>query len=297
MRSIGVDVGGTKTAVALVNASDGAVLRLARLETRASEGARMLGVRLSSTLDEMVTDGAQLPVGIAVPELVSPSGEVLTDVVVPGLRGHPADLLGVHTACVIDSDVRAAALAEARCGAGRGLRSFAYVSIGTGIAHTFVCDGVPWSGAHGAAILIGSGVLVDPRVDTGGAPVALEDWASGPGLVARAAAHHRHVDRGHDVLDLALRGDREAQAAAWESGRAAGLAIAALVNLLDPHAVVVGGGLGSADGPYWDALLAGVDEGRWPASPFRVPVVHATTGEMAGAIGAAILAWDAAGSP
>jgi glucokinase len=293
MRSIGIDVGGTKTAVALVNASNGAVLRLVRLETRASEGARQLGVRLGPALEEMVSDGEQLPVGIAVPELVSPSGEVLTDVVVPGLRGRPAGVLGVPTACVIDSDVRAAALAEARCGAGKGLSSFAYVSIGTGIAHTFVRDGVPWSGAHGAAILIGSGVLVDPRVDTGGVPIALEEWASGPGLVARAAAHDRPVDRGHDVLDLALRGDHEAQAAAWESGRAAGLAIAALVNLLDPHSVVVGGGLGSVDGPYWDALLAGAEEGRWPASPFDVPVVHATTGEIAGAIGAAIMAWEA----
>ena len=293
MRSIGIDVGGTKTAVALVDTSDGAVLRVARFDTRASEGARQLGVRLSSTLEEMGSDAGQLPVGIAVPELVSPSGDVLTDVVVPGLRGRPADLLGVHAASVVDSDVRAAALAEARCGAGKGLPSFAYVSIGTGIAHTFVRDGVPWSGAHGAAILLGSGVLVDPRVDTGGAAIAVEDWASGPGLVARAAAHHRHVHRGHDVIDLALRGDQEAQAAAWESGRAAGLAIAALVNLLDPHSVVVGGGLGSADGPYWDALLAGLDEGRWPGSPFRVPVVHATTGEMAGAIGAAILASDA----
>ena len=50
---------------------------------------------------------------------------------------------------------------------------------------------------------------------------------------------------------------------------------------------------GSSDGPYWDALLSGAAEGGWGSSPFRARVVHATTGETAGAIGAAIMAWDA----
>ena len=81
----------------------------------------------------------------------------------------------------IDSDVRAAALAESSFGAGRGLSSFLYVSIGTGVSHCFVVDGRPWRGARGNAIVTGA-----PLVET---------QASGPALALRA-----NKPRAEDVL-------------------------------------------------------------------------------------------------
>ena len=288
-RSIGIDVGGTKTAIALVDTSNGSVLQHRTIETRAQNGVDQLGARIVSVALDLTEPGAAVPMGVAVPEIVSPSGEVLTDVVVPGLRGRAAERLGLPATTQVESDVRAAALGEARFGAGKGRSSFLYLSIGTGISHCFVLNGEPWAGAHGSAILVGSGVHVDPRIDTGRDPVFLEAWAAGPGLKSRALAHGVAVDRGQDVIRLAATGDEGASTAVCETGRAVGLATGLLINLFDPEAVIVGGGLGAAEGPYWDSLLRGAREGLWVGLPFEVPVLQAGTGSLAGVIGAALV--------
>src|SRR5262249_47953964 len=121
---------------------------------------------------------------------------------------------------VLDADVRAAALAEARLGAGQGSPLFLYVTVGTGISHTLVLDGRPLAGAHGVALIVGA-----PPVGR---------TASGAAL-ARAAAVARAE---HVVGDAAHRALLEAAAADL------GHALAFLVNALDPERVVIGGGLG-----------------------------------------------------
>src|SRR5256885_830314 len=86
----------------------------------------------------------------------------------------------------VDADVRAAARAEAAFGAGRPFDSFGYVTVGTGISSTFVRDGEPWLGAHGAAQLLGTARLTLPCPHCGRMlDVSLEDMASGAGIVRR----------------------------------------------------------------------------------------------------------------
>src|SRR5690606_4308883 len=89
-------------------------------------------------------------IGVGLCELVSPDGRILTGCTVDW-RGLPVrERLGRHGTVLVEADSRAAALAEARFGAGRGLRSFFHVTIGTGIGSALVLDGIPHTGATGS---------------------------------------------------------------------------------------------------------------------------------------------------
>jgi glucokinase len=113
------------------------------------------------------------------------------------------------TRVVLESDVRAGALAEARFGAGKGRSPFLYVVVGTGASACLVIDGQPYRGAHGNAIVLGA------------PPVEL--IASGRALAASAST----VDEAADELARVL---------------------AVLANALDPTVIVLAGGLGRAEG-------------------------------------------------
>src|SRR5690242_4714488 len=142
--SVGIDIGGTKTAVLAVTLPGVDVLFREAFPTQATLGAAHLRGRLATILARLRSElgrPARLPVGVSVPELVDLDGLVATDVVVPGLTGDLKEWVEIGVECV-ESDVRAAAHAEARVGAGRAFPSFGYISIGTGVSSTFVLDGV-----------------------------------------------------------------------------------------------------------------------------------------------------------
>ena len=126
-------------------------------------------------------------VGIGVPELVGPGGEIESRAVLPWQSAWSPQ--GVR--CVRRRDhrlyCRAAALAEARLGAARGSPTFLYVGVGTGISSTLFIDGRPYLGAHGHAIAFASGATCAAKARDGRTVIAaLESRASGPGLVSRA---------------------------------------------------------------------------------------------------------------
>jgi glucokinase len=246
--------------------------------------------RLRSELGARV----RLPVGVSVPELVDLDGLVATDVVVPGLTGDLKEWAEIGVECV-ESDVRAAAHAEARVGAGRGFPSFGYMSIGTGVSSTFVLDGVAWPGAHGAAILLGSGPF-GPKLSPDGRPYPLEELASGPAMVAAYRALGGHAGSAQEVLDR-YDSDPLAAQAIVEAGSAAGQGAALLVNVLDPRALIVGGGLGCVDGPYWQCLEAAARAQIWADAARRIPLLRSGLGPDAAAIGAALRADAAPAKP
>jgi len=289
--AIGIDVGGTKTAVAMVETDDGQVLGVRQIDTVSRAGAAQLHDRLAPQLAELVAsvDVELVGVGVGVPELVNPDGLVVTEVVVPGLGGDLVEQWADLGVTAVEADVRAAAVAESRLGAGASRASFVYVSVGTGISHCLVVDGVPWAGANGAAILLGSGVLAD-RASLGG-PIgtpALEEYASGPGIVARYQEMGGVASSASEVVARCALDDTAREVVSG-AGRALGLGLAELVNLLDPHAVVVGGGLGSAPGLYWESAVAAARPAIWAEVARGVTVVQSAVGPLAGAIGAALI--------
>jgi glucokinase len=284
---LGIDVGGTKTALALVDTDQGGIVAATTLATNAREGAQQLLERLRAPVEQLRASVAEpVAVGVGLPELVAPDGEVLSDVVVPGLSG---DLVAAWTdlgVVQVEADVRAAARAEARFGHGRGRASFAYVSVGTGISSCLVIEGVPWTGERGAAILLGSGILVAAAAD-GERTSSLEEYAGGPALLRQFRSRGGAAETAEELLALAEE-DPDARHLVTAAGNALGRGIAALVDLLDPQAVVVGGGLGTAPGRYWHAAVDATRAGIWADACRDLPVLQAATGARAGVIGAAL---------
>jgi glucokinase len=271
--ALGIDVGGTKIAAALIDVDSGAVAGARRVATGAQRGSATV-LEDCRSLARSLADGAEVAaLGLAVCELVGVDGRVRSAETVDW---RDVDLAGAFCDIAprvrVDSDVRAAALAEARLGAGAGERDFLYVSVGTGISHCLMTDGRPRLGAHGSAIGTGAPLV--------------ERWSGGAALAERS---------GHTSAQAAL-ADPAASAVVDEGARRLGLTLAALVNALDPGALIVGGGLG-LDERYRESAVATMREAIYDPAARDVPVLAAALGPDAAVIGAALAASSCPTSP
>lgn len=291
--AVGVDVGGTKVAIGLVDPRTGEIRARVTLQTRAAPNAEKLLGRVIDAILRMLGDVGTDPaavagVGVGVPELVR-DGVILTEEVLPGWRDLPVvDALAAIGPTRIDADVRLGALGEARFGAGRGHASFCYVTVGTGISFALVQHGRLHRGVHGGAINLGTTTLADLDSD-GRTRMTLEDRVAGPALARRFREAGGTADRAEDVLEAASAGDACAAGLVDAAGREMGLGVALIANLLDPGLIVVGGGLGSADTRYWQAAASAAPEYIRPALVSGTRVVRAGLGPDSGLVGAGVL--------
>ena len=253
--AIGVDVGGTKTALGLIDAVSLTLLATDVIPTGRERGGEAVLRDVSEHAAALAQTATRLGrrtvgVGVAVPEIVSLAGQIISAAVIPRWNELPvATALGAIAPAVVEADVRAAAFAEASLGAGRDYGFHLFLTIGTGISYCAVGAGRPFAGAHGGALNVGTSVLTLPA----DREVVLERIASGSALVERYAARGGTAQRAEDVLAAARAGDQAAREVLDTGAEALGIGIALLVNLLDPEAVITGGGLGSADTEYWTA--------------------------------------------
>lgn len=261
--AIGIDVGGSKIAACLVDATSGKVIKSVRVPTRSRRGGRAVLDECRDLADSLRGGRTEIPLGVGICELVSPAGAITSAVTVDWREFDLAAEFGGPV--VVESDVRAAAIAEARFGAGRATSTFIYVTVGTGVAFCLMIGGTPYIGAHGNALILGA-----PPV---------ENTASGAGL-ARLAG----TDSAEEVFELV-----EAEDLVRDGTRDLGRALAWLVNALDPELVVIGGGLGLR-GDYREAAVAVMRAGIEAGSSGHLQVVPARCGAEAGAIGMALLA-------
>lgn len=291
--ALGIDVGGTKAALGVITA-DGRLLRSARVNNRDAATAADLLAMVASAARDLASPASPglAGVGVGVPEMVDLSGTIRTGSVVPWTNDAISSALLGLGPVVIEADVRAAAIAEAEFGAGYGYGAFCYLTIGTGISCTMVQSGRPVRGAHGAAQLLGSSriAVCCPSCDAL-ADVCLEDLASGPVLAARFGERTgRRVRGAEEVFAAAERADPAAREVLEQAAHVAGSFLAMAVNLLDPEAVVVGGGLGSAGGVWWERLVASARDHVWAEYVRDIPIVPAWLGPVAGVIGAGLCA-------
>ncbi len=296
---IGVDVGGTKCAAGLVRLPDGQVLARRLQPTAAERGGQAVltdVIDIVCSLQEEATRLGVAPtaVGVGIAELVSPQGRVLSAATIPWKDVSIGEEIQLRTGLParVDADVRAAARAEAQLGAGRGFASFLYITVGTGISAALVINGVPYTGARGLTGTFASSRGLIPSDDgqlSAGPP--LEQFAAGPALAARFAAVRS--DRTYDspeVVAMCEAGDDLARSIVASAGEALGAAVAHLVNVLDPQAVVLGGGLGLVDGQYRRSFQAALHTHVWSEIHRDVPLMPAALGVDAGFIGAALAA-------
>ncbi len=292
---IGVDIGGTKTAFGVVRFPEGRIV--AQHEIKTPQGA----ASGAAFLDEICTAVSRLRdatpgiagIGLGICELVDLDGAVSSGHRVQW-TGLPAlARLGRIAPAVIEADVRAAALAEAHWGAGKEYRHLLYLNIGTGISTCWVKDGVPHAGANGHALAIASSPMVAACGVCGThSAYILEDVAGGAALAhLYGAATGRKVGSASDVLVAAAEGEPRARALLEEAVQLIGVSVGLAINILDPQALLIGGGLGARDGFYWDAMEKAIRRQVWSRQARQLPIRRAALGPDSGLIGAAASWW------
>lgn len=282
--AIGIDVGGTKIRGGIVDLGTGRVLHCDEVPTQATTDAITADIRA-----QIARLRAQAPaaigIGIGLPELVTPDGRAASDWIMDWRAFDPASLTDHEIPTTLDSDVRCGARAELHFGAGRELRDFSYVSIGTGISAVHVFGGRIHYGAAGFAIHFGTSDLVS-FTETGELRhFNLEANASGKGIAEQYAA------RGGAPLPtrtlFARPDDARAQAVLSDATLAMASYLGQMVNMLDPEALIIGGGLGLAP-DYFARLSREIPPFIWAESRRSLPIVQVKVAENAGLIGAAL---------
>ncbi len=295
--AIGLDVGGTKIAGGVVAADSGKILVRRIIPTGAERVGEMVlkdALDLAANLirEASAVQSEVLGIGVGVAELVDLSGNITSGQTIHW-NGMPVQESFCRLApAVVESDVRAAALAESLFGAGKPFELFAYVTVGTGISYSLVQDGRPFPGSRGNALILSSSPLTTTCTACGAVlrPV-LEEFASGPALVQRYnQAASSKLCRGEEVLGAAESGEPVATRIVQSAGEALGVNVAFLVNVLDPQAVIVGGGLGLAGGLYWGSFVESTRDNIWAEGARDLPILRAMLGTDAGLIGAAAVA-------
>jgi glucokinase len=297
--TLGIDVGGTKTALCVARFPEARIIHRAALDTPAGADTgtsfvERIAAEASRLLDRAAAGGTPCrAIGVSICELVDLDGNVASAHRVhwQGLKAQ--ERFAALAPAEIEADVRAAALAEARWGAGRDYDQFLYLNIGTGISICWVMDGVPHAGARGNALALASSPIsfICPHCWQEGSYI-LEDVAGGAGLVTEYSSRSgATVTSARDVLTAAERGDAVARQVIGRATRALGVSLGLAVNVLDPEAIVVGGGLGSAGGLYWDGLVEATRVHVWSATTRELPIRPAALGADSALLGAAARAW------
>ena len=300
---VAVDVGGTLTKTALVDA-DGEV-RAVRSEPTALGSADALLDQLARAVAEATEGSSDAPldgpaapaaVGVHVPGLVDDTRGVVLLAENLGLRDVPLrEELRARTGLPVSlgNDARGAGFAEFRMGAARGARTAVVISIGTGIGAAVVVDGHLHDG-DGFGCELGHMPLLLPgrdgpaRCACGGAS-CLEQWASAGGVARNyARATGVPVTGAREVFEAAAAGDATAAAVVDDGVDALALAVAQLATVLAPEVVVVAGGLSRAG----DALFVPLRERVEAMLTFhrRPRVEPARFGDGAGVIASALRA-------
>lgn len=309
---IGVDLGGTKIYTALALPS-GELLAEVVVPTEADGGLAKVLANIVATVKEVTRQAGPVLVvralGIGAPgPLDAETGLVYF---APNLGWHNVRLkdllqeaLGLPVG--VDNDANLAALGEQVYGAGRGSRDLVYITVSTGVGGGLILDGKIYHGAGGGAGEIGH-TTIDPAgpVCGCGNHGCLEALASGTAMARRAreviagggglsilgaAGGQPNNVTAKTVATAAAGGDPEALAILADAGRALGIGVANVINLLNPGLIILGGGAMKTGPSLWQAMEGEVRRRALKDSLARVRIVPAQLGSRVGVLGAVALA-------
>jgi fructokinase len=294
--ALGIDLGGTKIEIIALAASGEVVLRRRRPSPRGSYAATLEAIR--ALVQEAESElGAAGTVGFGTPGAVSPASGLLKNSNSTWLNGRPLDR---DLARILERPIALAnaadclALSEATDGAAAGAASVFAVILGTGVGGGLAIHGRVLAGPTAIAGEWGHNPLPWPEpAERPGAPCycglsgCIETWLSGPGLARDYREATGSALDGPAIVAAAARGEAAAEAALqrYEDRLARGLA--AVINLLDPETIVLGGGVSNLE-----RLYASVPA-RWQRYVFsdtvRTRLLPPMHGDSSGVRGAAWL--------
>ncbi len=296
--AIAIDVGGTSIKAGLVTRG-GEILLEVRRPTLVPDGIPAVIQGIAHVALDLQKQAQELghpavTVGLIVPGTVdSPAGIAVASANIGWNNDPLAAIIGKATGLpvALGHDVRTAAVAEDRFGAGRDASSIFFISVGTGLAAGYVRKNVIDDGATGQAGEFGH-IVIRP-----GGPLCgcgnrgcVEVYSAASRIAAAYSAKIGKPFTAKDVADQVLLGEPMAVAIWQDAVDALADGLAAVVSVLDPEIIVVGGGLSLA-GPM---LLEPLGVALNARLSFRTapPLVATELGDRAGLLGAGIRAWD-----
>ena len=313
---LGIDLGGTNIKAALVNALTGEISGAASIPTQSREGYDAVIANMGKLVESIVAASGIAPediggIGIGVPgEIDMERGVTLFLTNLPGQWRNVAlaeklkALTGFEVSLI--NDARAMTFAEWKFGAGKGVETAAFYTLGTGIGGGLIINNKLHLGIGGAGGELGH-VIVDLDGDACGCGSrgCIEAYASGPAIAAmgmKAVVQGLTTSLGemcgHDlnkitpelVCQAALAGDAIAKDIYERAGRYIGIGVASIITALNPRRIVFGGGVAAAGELILDPIRRTVQSRVTLINIDEVHIVLATLGNNAGLVGAAMWA-------
>jgi glucokinase len=288
--ALGIDLGGTNIKAALVETASAKVRRHLSRPTRDGEwvdGVPRYAVSVREIVEEMEAEvGERLRVGLCAPGLANPDGSCIE-----WMPGRMHGLEGLRWAsflqreCEVLNDAQAALLGERWAGAARGCDEVFMLTLGTGVGGAIVSGGRLLRGRIGRA-----GHLGHVSMDTDGVKDAFLTPASLEQMIGNQSIRERGEGRYATTLDLiaAYAADDAHAAEVWlRSVKHLAVALASLINVLDPERIVIGGGIAVGAGEHLFTPLNKALHGyEWRPQGSAVRIVPAELGDAAGCLGA-----------
>ena len=306
---VGIDVGGTNLKAGLVDES-GRILAVERTPLVFQNPENFVNTLSEVAKAVMAVGNVQAGdveyVGIGIPGAVA-GGDILYTCNIP-LKDTPIEALfrkELDIPVLLENDANCAAVGEWACGAGKGVKDFAVVTLGTGVGGGFILNGKLYSGGG----MVGEvGHMV---IEKGGVPCncgrrgCWEAYCAAPGLIRMTKeAMEAHPEsllhqiaaesgcvEGRTVFQAAEAGDETAKAVCRVYVDYLATGVTNLVNVLQPEIVAIGGGVsGASDELLMNPLREQVHAECYPRHAGKLPrIVRAKLGNDAGIIGAALL--------
>lgn len=286
--AIGIDLGGSSIKAVTVQ-PNGQTKAQANLSFDASAKMDWAG-KVREVVQKILRDRDAAPraIGLSAPGLAADDGKSIAYMPgrLQGLEGlNWKEHLRVNKSVPVLNDGHAALLGEAWLGAGKGYRNVIMITLGTGVGGAAIVDGKLLRGHLGRAGHLGH-ISLDPDAasDICGAPGSLELAIGNCTIMERS---HGRFETTHDLILAHEQGDAEATLVWLKSVKALAAAVTSFVNVLDPEAVIIGGGIGRAGKTLLVPLERYLRSMEWQPGGRKVKLLPAQLGEFAGAIGAA----------
>ena len=286
--AIGIDLGGSSVKTVAVTA-EGTALAKTNVSFDAAE--RMdWAVKIRGIAEQIQTERGTCAscIGLSAPGLAATNGRSIASMPgrLQGLEGLDwTEFLHTNRPVPVLNDAHAALLGEAWIGAAKGFQNVFMLTLGTGVGGAAIVDGKLLRGHIGRAGHIGH-ICLNPNAlpDVTGMPGSLEDAIGNCTIAQRTQGRFKTT---HELVTAYLAGDADAAAIWLKSVHELACGIASMINVLDPEAVIIGGGIARSGPSLFGSLDRFVEAVEWKPGGHRAKILPAQLGEFAGAFGCA----------
>ena len=298
MYTFGIDLGGTNIKIGLVN-ERGVICARRALKTKDYSGRDKIITAIVANVKSIIKDKKLKKtnlggIGFALAgPLDIKRGIVYYFPNIKGWKNTPLKKIiqqKIGLPVAIDNDANLFAWAEHKFGAGRGVNNLVLLTLGTGIGGGLVLEGKLYRGFSFTAAEVGH-IPVNmkgPRCNCGGW-ACLERYVGSKYIEAKAKNIFKRKISLEELSLLAKRGNKKAIKIWQDVGNYFGVALSGVINLLNPEAIVLSGGVAKAGGVLFSSIKNTIKKRAMPPSRDKVRILKARLGSDAGIIGAALL--------